>query len=296
LYDQDSLRYDSGRMEISHQAFTNPEELALDITATKGGFVEVYVYNGSALPVWYDQFSISSSQAVILQENHYYLFGMQIAGLELDLNSQNRYLYNGKELQDDHNLDWHDYGARKYDAQIGRWNVVDPMADIYQALSPYNYTSNNPIKFIDPNGMWFTASDILISSRMAEPDDIEEFRTSGSDEIEKFISSGQKNSEGDCCPGDKNKPDLNGGDMNGAGVLKNVTDGANYASGAIGLTQIGMLEYRIALSLSSKTETFSSFSSTYRGLGVASKTLGRAGTYIGAHLSVGLDYSAYRSG
>jgi RHS repeat-associated protein len=152
LYDQDSLRYDSGRVEISRQAFTNPEELALDITATQGGFVEVYVYNGSASPVWYDQFSISSSQAVIIQENHYYPFGMQIAGLELDLGSKNRYLYNGKELQEDHNLDWHDYGARMYDAQIGRWHVVDPLAHKMPSWSPYTFVFNNPLNFIDPDG------------------------------------------------------------------------------------------------------------------------------------------------
>jgi len=152
LYDQDSIRYDSGRVEISRNAFTNPEELALDITATQGGFVEVYVYNASASPVWYDQFSISSTQAVIIQENHYYPFGMQIAGLELDLDSKNRYLYNGKELQDDHNLDWHDYGARMYDAQIGRWHVVDPMAEKGKDWSPYNYAFDNPIRYIDPDG------------------------------------------------------------------------------------------------------------------------------------------------
>ncbi|MFZ6663663.1 RHS repeat domain-containing protein [Peijinzhouia sedimentorum] len=144
------------------QAFTNPEELALDITASQGGFVEVYVYNASSLPVWYDQFSISSSQAVIIQENHYYPFGMQIAGLELDLDSRNRYLYNGKELQDDHNLDWHDYGARMYDAQIGRWHVVDPMADQAPDWTPYRYGFNNPINYTDPTGLfedWFQDED-----------------------------------------------------------------------------------------------------------------------------------------
>ena len=89
------------------------------------------------------------------QENQYYPFGMTIAGLDYSYeNNSNRYLYNGKERQSDLGLNLYDYGARMYDPAIGRWSVVDPMADAYQAYSPYNYTLNNPIKFTDPNGMW----------------------------------------------------------------------------------------------------------------------------------------------
>jgi len=64
----------------------------------------------------------------------------------------NPYLYNGKEIDRMNGLNENDYGGRWYDAAIGRWGSVDPLAEKYYSISPYAYCLNNPIRHIDPNG------------------------------------------------------------------------------------------------------------------------------------------------
>jgi len=82
-----------------------------------------------------------------------YPFGLQHKGYNNVINgTEHPYTYNGKEEQNELGLNWHDYGARRYDVSLGRWMSTDPFAERYETLSPYTYVSNNPVNAIDPDG------------------------------------------------------------------------------------------------------------------------------------------------
>ncbi|MCT4174836.1 hypothetical protein HZP56_17870, partial [Elizabethkingia anophelis] len=100
----------------------------------------------------------ASGGAEIIEENNYYPFGLKHQGYNSTslANNAYQYKYNGKELQE---TGMYDYGARMYMPELGRWGVVDPLAEKYPHISPYNYVTNNPIKYIDPTGMWIDIKD-----------------------------------------------------------------------------------------------------------------------------------------
>ncbi len=81
----------------------------------------------------------------------YYPFGLSsredIGGAEKE-----RFLFTGKELDEEGELDWYYFGARYYDPSIGRWLTPEPNAEKYPSISPYVYSLNNPLGFIDPDG------------------------------------------------------------------------------------------------------------------------------------------------
>jgi len=118
-----------------------------------------------------------------MQVTDYYPFGMVMNQQNYFASGvlSNKYLYNNKELQDDelagNSLGWYDYGARFYDPELGRWHSVDLAAEKAYGWSPYRYGFNNPIKFIDPNGMledWFEnelTGDVYFNSSMTRGDE-----------------------------------------------------------------------------------------------------------------------------
>ncbi|OBW39600.1 hypothetical protein AB670_04052 [Chryseobacterium sp. MOF25P] len=86
----------------------------------------------------------------VTDKNDYYPFGLNhIGGSKSLLGGYKNYKYNGKELQE---TGMYDYGARFYMPDIGRWGVVDPLAEKYTRMSPYTYAGNNPAMFVDYDG------------------------------------------------------------------------------------------------------------------------------------------------
>ena len=120
-----------------------------------------YIYNytdhlGNVRLSYYN----NGSSIAVLEENNYYPFGMKHEGYNgLAGNSSYQYKYNGKELQTESGM--YDYGARFYMADVGRWGVVDPLAEKMTRHSPYNYTFNNPVKYTDPDGRMPMPPDII---------------------------------------------------------------------------------------------------------------------------------------
>ncbi|WNB17009.1 RHS repeat domain-containing protein [Marivirga arenosa] len=96
--------------------------------------------------------SLKKKECALKNRYNYYPFGLPFNSYQRSYSKANNYKYNSKEEQEE--TGWLDYGARMYDPSLGRWHVIDPMADLSPELTPFRYGFNNPISYIDPNGLY----------------------------------------------------------------------------------------------------------------------------------------------
>ena len=170
-------------------------EKSLSVFPTRLNFDGGYITSIDDTPVYhyYLQDHLGNNRMVVNtngeveQVNHYYAFG-GLMGESTGGDTQT-YKYNGKELDCINGLDWYDYGARNYDAALGRWHVVDPLAEKYYNVSPYAYGGNNPVNRVDFYGMFPTKYAALDYAKAQNVD----FRNVGyaNDRKEWYVSFGE---------------------------------------------------------------------------------------------------------
>ena len=117
-----------------------------------GGYIESNVYHFYLTDHLGNNRVVADATGKAVQTTHYYPFGMAFSEGTVQEQGKQPYKYNGKELDAMHGLNMYDYHARQMDPAIGRFTMVDPMAEKYYNTSPYVYVDNNPLKFIDPDG------------------------------------------------------------------------------------------------------------------------------------------------
>jgi RHS repeat-associated protein len=174
------------------------------------------------------------TQTGFLQTDDYYPFGLEIPGTVAS--PKNEYLYNRKELQEE--LKEYDYGARFYDPVIGRWNTIDPLAEISRRFSPYNYVENNPIRLIDVDGMFsgdpsasnnqYDAAADYIDNYIAEQNEKDEAKKEAVKQGASWALAAAPGGGGHKGPGDKKKKGGNAGGSNGGNNKKPAHDSPDW--------------------------------------------------------------------
>ncbi|WP_177734353.1 RHS repeat domain-containing protein [Flavobacterium inviolabile] len=179
------FQYEDGELK-----FFQHEEGYVAVTNSDSGMDFTYVYNytdhlGNVRLSWAKDNTTDALK--IIRESHYYPYGLEhkgyntqkyafivpengISGIWTEqkktIVNPYRYSYNGKEFQHELRLNLYDYGARNYDPAIGRWMNIDPLAEKSRRFSPYVYALDNPVYFIDPDGMQAISTSNIYDDRI----------------------------------------------------------------------------------------------------------------------------------
>ena len=141
---------------------------------TKNGYLYIYCSNESQLPVFFDNLQIVHTRGPLLEETHYYPFGLTMTAISSKSasNVANKHYFLDKELQNGEfsvgdGLELYDFGVRFYDQQLGRFHTIDPLSEYMRRWTPYQYGFDNPLRFVDPTGM--SPSDTITVDQSDEP-------------------------------------------------------------------------------------------------------------------------------
>jgi RHS repeat-associated protein len=161
----DKVNYSDKKQKVQDGIVKNLKFLGMDgqvLTAGKSGKVPPGQINGGGSTSSSESFQyyyhpdhlgstsyMTDASGEVYQHLEYFAFGETFVE-EHSNTDRTPYLYNGKELDEETGLYY--YGARYYDARVSVWLGVDPLAEKYPNTTPYAYTANNPISYVDPDG------------------------------------------------------------------------------------------------------------------------------------------------
>jgi RHS repeat-associated protein len=239
VFDKDSTFLTSYTEQLTNRAATEYQRLNITLTAPKDGYVQAYVGNESDTDVYFDDLSIQYLPTLVVQENQYDPFGLDLVGISRYGHTENRFNWNGKEQEAEFGLNWHDHGWRFYSPDLGRWTVSDPDAEEgeQEGWSTYQFGLNNAIRNNDLDGR-------LFNDYTAKKDGTVEMRPT-SDKYDRFFVEGNK------APiAQLDKISYKGGELvhfnvSTEAIVNNATEGRNYIKPELAAQIIGAsVEYK----------------------------------------------------
>jgi RHS repeat-associated protein len=160
------------------------------IELNKNGYLYVYVSNETELwDVFFDDLRVAHKRGPILEETHYYPFGLTMKGISSNAmafgNPRNKYKFNdgtelaSHEFSDGSGLEWYETPFRSYDPQLGRFWQIDELSYLYFDLTPYAFANNNPILLNDPLGLTADTiptsvlAPVVVTAERTDPDGLD---------------------------------------------------------------------------------------------------------------------------
>ncbi|MEM6830128.1 MAG: RHS repeat-associated core domain-containing protein, partial [Bacteroidota bacterium] len=161
FFDEDMQYRATGFKQISKAALgVGVHELVVldaPFVADQKGYLLAYLSNENkeAATVFFDDFTVYHGKTNVVSAQDYYPFGLTYNNYKKTASTAQKYKYGGKEEQEDWGVGIMDFEARFYDGALGRFMNVDPLADDggQESWTPYHYTYNNPMAFVDPTGL-----------------------------------------------------------------------------------------------------------------------------------------------
>jgi RHS repeat-associated protein len=152
----------SGFKTVGNADEITRDSIAIDIL--KNGYLYIYCSNESNKQVFFDNFQVVHSKGPLLEETHYYPFGLTMAGISSKAAGklENRKdKFQGQELDDDLGLHWYGFKWRNHDPQIGRFAEIDPLSDKYVHNSTYAFSENKVTGHVELEGLEAVAAQPL---------------------------------------------------------------------------------------------------------------------------------------